>query len=342
MKKFLTISIDVEPDCSPDWTYSNPLGFRGMHEGIARILHPLFGRYGIKPTYLMNNVVMDDPGSVALMNNLPGEYELGTHLHPEFIEPEKEFFDYAGKSARRNSCFYPPEIEREKLVNITRLFERSFGYKPTSFRAGRFSAGPETIRSLWELGYKVDTSVTPHIKWNDATREHPVDFLKAPEQPYFIKEGTITSPGLKKEGMLQVPVTIGLLKRNPIQVLAASGLGFRRKMNWNRRVWLRPAFSRFEDMKALVEQFSRRYQDREAVVFNMMFHNVEVLPGLSPYTSSQASCDGYLEELERFFVYCKMQDVASIGLSDTYGLFAEKPVIQMTGASRESVINMII
>jgi hypothetical protein len=342
MKKFLTISIDVEPDCSPDWSYSNPLGFRGMHEGIARILHPLFGRYDIKPTYLMNNVVMEDPGSVELMNNLPGKFELGTHLHPEFIDPGKEFFDYAGKSARRNSCFYPPEIEREKLVNITRLFERSFGQKPSSFRAGRFSAGPETIRSLWELGYKVDTSVTPHIKWNDATRERPVDFLNAPEQPYFIKDGTITSPEVKKEGILQVPVTIGLLKRNPIQELAASGLGFRRKINWNRRVWLRPAFSRFEDMKALIDLFTRRYHDREAVVFNMMFHNVEVLPGLSPYTLSQEACDHYLRELERFFAFCNMNDITSIGLSDTYALFTEKPVIQMTATPRDSVNNMII
>ena len=341
MKKFLTISIDVEPDCSPDWSYSNPLSFRGMHEGIAKVLHPLFGKYDIKPTYLMNNVVMDDPGSVELMNNLPGKFELGTHLHPEFIEPQKEFFDYAGKSARRNCCFYPPDIEREKLVNITRLFERSFGHKPTSFRAGRFSAGPDTIKSLLELGYKVDTSVTPHIKWNDATREHPVNFLHAPEQPYFIREGTISSPAQKKEGLLQVPVTIGLLRRNPIQELAASGLGFRRKINWNRRVWLRPAFSRFEDMKALIALYSRRYVDHDSIVFNMMFHNVEVLPGLSPYTLSQEACDNYLRELENFFEFCNINDIASIGLSETYSLFAEKPVIQMAGALRNNVINMI-
>ncbi|RYE58647.1 MAG: hypothetical protein EOP48_03060 [Sphingobacteriales bacterium] len=341
MKKFLTIGIDVEPDCSADWSYSNPLSFRGMHEGIGKILHPLFGRYDIKPTYLMNNVVMEDPGSVELMKNLPGQFELGTHLHPEFIEPERQFSDYAGKSARRNCCFYPPEIEREKLVNITRLFEKSFGHKPTSFRAGRFSAGPNTIQSLRELGYKIDTSVTPHIKWSDSTREQPVDFLSAPEQPYFIKEGTITGEAGEKEGLLQVPVTIGLLKRNPIQELAASGLGLRRKINWNRRIWLRPAFSRFQDMKALIDLYSRRYADREAIVFNMMFHNVEVLPGLSPYTSSQESCDSYLKDLENFFEFCNMQQISSIGLSDTYPLFTEKPVIQMQTTARSNVINMI-
>jgi hypothetical protein len=342
MKKYLTISIDVEPDCSADWSYSNPLTFRGMHEGIGKILHPLFDRSGIKPTYLMNNVVMEDPGSVELMNNLPGEFELGAHLHPEFIAPDKQFADYAGKSARRNCCFYPPDIEREKLANITKLFEKSFGRKPTSFRAGRFSAGPNTMKALLELGYKVDSSVTPHMHWNDLTREQPVDFTRAPEQPYFIREGTIIGKSPEKAGLLQVPVTIGLLKRNPVKELVASALGMRRKINWHKRLWLRPAFSRFEDMKALIDQYSRKYDDREAIVFNMMFHNVEVLPGLSPYTLSQYACDLYLKDLQQFFQYCNSQNIKSIGLTDAYSLFTEKPVIQMKNLSRSNVINMII
>jgi len=341
MKKFLAITIDVEPDCSSDWSYSNPLSFRGMHEGIGKILHPLFGRHQMKPTYLLNSVVMEDRGSVELLNNLPGQFELGTHLHPEFVEPQKKFYDYAGKSARRNSCFYPADIEKEKLVTITRMFEDKFNRKPTSFRAGRFSAGPNTITSLLDLGYKVDTSVTPHINWNDSTREEPVNFTNAPEQPYFIKEGTITGQSAKKEGLLQVPVSVGMLKRNPLQELAASGMGMRRKINWNKRVWLRPAFAKFEDMKALVAQYSRKYQDREAIVFNMMFHNVEVLPGLSPYTITQHACDLYKNDLENFFEFCNAHDIKGICLTDTYNLYREKPVIHMNPNNRSNVINMI-
>ena len=341
MKKFLTITIDVEPDCSSDWSYSNPLAFRGMHEGIGEILHPLFEKYAMKPTYLMNNVVMEDAGSVELMNNLQGDFEIGTHLHPEFIEPHKQFFDYGGKSARRNSCFYPAEVEKAKLTSITRIFEDKFNRKATSFRAGRFSAGANTMKALLELGYKVDTSVTPHINWNDATRERPVNFIDAPEQPYFIKDGTITGESAKKEGLLQVPVTIGLIKRNPLQELVASGMGMRRKINWNKRVWLRPAFAKLEDMKALINQYSHRYADREAIVFNMMFHNVEVLPGLSPYTLTQYACDLYKNDLENLFDFCNIHDIKGICLSDTYSLFKEKPVIQMKNNSRPNVINMI-
>ncbi len=324
MKKFLTISIDVEPDCSADWSYSNPLQFRGMQEGIGKILHPIFQQYNMVPTYLLNNVVIEDQDSVSFLKDLPGDFELGTHLHPEFIEPDKKFYDYAGKSARMNCCFYPQDIERQKLINITRLFESSFGYKPTSFRAGRFSAGPNTISCLKELGYKVDTSVTPHVKWKDKTREMPVDFREGFEQPYFIKEGTIIDEAEEKNGILQVPVSICLLKRNPLKELLYSGFGARRKINWNRRIWLRPAFSSLIDMKRLVDQYSKKYADREAIVFNIMFHNVEVLPGLSPYTLTQKSCNEYIDVLKGFFSFCNQKGISGIRLSDTYQLFAEK------------------
>ncbi|HXB07294.1 MAG TPA: hypothetical protein VNW04_09265, partial [Puia sp.] len=98
MKKYLAVSIDVEPDCSADWTYSDPLGFKGVSLGIAGRLQPLFNEFDITPTYLINNVVLEDKESVGVFRELPGKYELGTHLHPEFIAPEKKFDAYAGKS----------------------------------------------------------------------------------------------------------------------------------------------------------------------------------------------------------------------------------------------------
>src|SRR5688572_2173397 len=115
MKKYLVITIDVEPDCSPNWSYSSPLAFRGVSEGISQILQPLFNRYGMQPTYLLNNVVIEDDASCEVLRTLDGKYELGTHLHPEFIEPQKTEFDYAGKRGAANCCFYPPDIEFEKL-----------------------------------------------------------------------------------------------------------------------------------------------------------------------------------------------------------------------------------
>lgn len=283
------ITIDVEPDCRPDWVYSNPLEFRGIIEGIAGRLEPLFMRLGVKPTYMVSNVVLDDARSSDILARLNSGAELGSHLHPEFIEPERVYSDYAGRRGLANCCFLPPDLQRAKLGNITSMFERRFGRRPVSFRAGRFSAGPDTFAALAELGYKVDTSVTPHINWKDPTHEHPVDFTDAPEQPYFIG------------GLLEVPVSIGLIRRF-----------FR-----SHTVWLRPVYATPSRMRLLVDSFAEKYGS--GAVMNMMFHNVEVLPNLSPYTSSEAECSRYLRDLEDTLKYLLKSGFESATLSEVYG-----------------------
>lgn len=320
MKKFITLTIDVEPDCTPTWRYSDPLTFRGVEQGIGQRLHPLFRKHQIVPTYLINNVVLEDDKSVEVLRSLPGQFELGTHLHPEFIEPEKEFVDYAGKKGEGNCCFLPPEIEYKKIENITRLFETRFDHQPVSFRAGRFSAGASTIASLEKCGYKVDTSVTPHVKWNDKTRAEAVDFSDAPEQPYLIEPGTILGQS-EKGRLLQVPVSITTAKASLWNELKRTHLGMRDSIrNW-KPVWLRPVYSDLKEMMNLVETYTRKYSDREVMVFNMMFHNVEAMPALSPYTKTEEDCKRYLQLLENFFIYCAEKNITGIKLGDLYDLF---------------------
>jgi hypothetical protein len=320
MNKFLVITIDVEPDCSPTWRYSSPLTFKGVSEGIAQRLQPLFNKYQIAPTYLINNVVLEDNNSCMVLKNLPGKFELGTHLHPEFIEPYKTEKEYAGKKAEANSCNLPPDIEFAKLRSITDLFTTQFGYPPISFRAGRFSAGSNTIDSLAKLGYKVDTSVTPHVNWNDRTRERPVDYTNAREQPYFIQPGTIM--GEEKDGkILEVPVTISL-KRTPFfKELRRTYFGLRHNFESYRPVWLRPVFSGYKEFIQLTQEYSANYRNNDSIIFNMMFHNVEVLPGLSPYTRTEKDCTAYMNLLERFFIYCRDNNIRGITLSDVYSQY---------------------
>lgn len=322
MKVFLVVTIDVEPDCTTTWQYSKPLSFKGVSIGIKERLQPLFIKYGITPTYLINNVVLEHDGSVAILSTLDGQYELGAHLHPEFIEPLKQYSDYAGKRGLANCCFYPPDIEYEKIKNITTLFKDCFQYHPTSFRAGRFSAGPNTIKSLVSLGYKIDTSVTPHILWNDATREKPVDFRNAKEQPYFVKAGSILDEDTKGE-LLEVPVSIVNKKANVLKELTKSLYRFQFSLRKTIPVWLRPFYSTNEEFRDIVQNTIQCYSNRGFVVLNMMFHNVEVLPGLSPYCKNESDCRDYLNQLSEFFQYCNEYGIESIAISDLYKLYRE-------------------
>ncbi|HUQ66137.1 MAG TPA: hypothetical protein VM101_08285 [Flavitalea sp.] len=322
MNKYLVITIDVEPDCSANWTYSSPLTFRGVHEGIAKRLQPLFIKYNYSPTYLINNVVLEDKRCCEILKNLKGRFELGTHLHPEFIEPAKTEWNYAGKKGEANCCYYPPEIEYAKIKNITELFTQQFGYLPVSFRAGRFSAGTNTIESLDKLGYKVDTSVTPHVNWNDKTRERPVDYSHAPDQPYRVKELTLLEAD-KNGRILEIPVTIANRKVSLFSELKRTYLGMRHKIERRRPVWLRPVFSDLTDFISLIDEFSHKYSENDNIVYNMMFHNVEVMPGLSPYAHSESDAAAYLSQLENFFIYCKQNNIQGITLHDAYQLYAK-------------------
>lgn len=316
---YIIISIDVEPDCTKTWNYSNPLTFNGVLTGINNILQPLFNKYNFPPTYLINNVVLEDENSVNVFRKLEGDFELGTHLHPEFIEPEKSEHNYAGSRGKANCCFYNPEIEFLKIQNITDLFVKKFGYRPLSFRAGRFSAGKNTIKSLSSLGYKVETSVTPNLVWDDETRATPVSYLNVPLQPYRVSESSF--PQQDDFGsMIEVPVTIITKKLNVIERMV-SFLKKPFKISPLKHVWLRPHYSTLNDLISIYEDLINNNDEEDDIFLNMMFHNVEVLPSISPYNLTQEDCDKYLTTLDAFLSFCSKNGAKGIKLSDVANLY---------------------
>jgi hypothetical protein len=298
--KYLCVTIDVEPDCSPSWRYSDPLTFDGVRKGITDRLQPLFGALGVRPTYLLNNVVLEDSESLAALAALGGGAEFGAHLHPEFIEPEKRYGSYGGVKAEANLCSLGPDLEFRKIERITRLFQDRLGVTPRSFRAGRFSAGTHTIRSLERLGYLVDSSVTPGVLWDDPSREIPVDFRGAPPYPYRVGETILDED--PRGSVLEVPVSICVIRR-----------WFRPRL-----LWLRPKLSSSRELRAVARACADAQQHRSMQVLNMMFHNVEILPGLSPYTRTEGECREYLNTLRAFLIFALREGFASVTLSELY------------------------
>jgi hypothetical protein len=305
---YLIVTIDVEPDCTPTWHYSNPLQFKGV-----------FDKYNITPTYLINNVVLENDEAVAVFKSLGEKAELGTHLHPEFIEPNIEFENYAGKKGEANCCFYEPQIERQKLINITQLFKRQFGYNPQCFRAGRYSAGKNTIAVLGELNYKVDTSVTPGICWDDKTREQPVNYSSCSTQPYWVDPTSFPAASGKSK-ILEVPITI---TNKPVYTLRKLARFIKTGSTRSFLIhnWLRPHFSSLSKLKEVVTNVEKNFEANNDVILNMMFHNVEVMPGLSPYCITAKDAKEYLAALEGFLLFCKSKGIKSAKLSSVYDKF---------------------
>ena len=83
------------------------------------------------------------------------------------------------------------------------MIAKNIGVRPVSYRAARFGADLDTIKSLEKLGYKVDSSVTPQINWSSSGGPN---HSKAPQQPYFVSTDAFYSPGTST--ILEVPISI--------------------------------------------------------------------------------------------------------------------------------------
>lgn len=300
-KIVVTITIDTECDHDPQWARSNPITFRSINEGLPERLQPAFEQVGAIPTYLLTVEVLEDANCVETLKNLKGSHEYGTHLHAAFIEPEKKFHDYAGVDSPDFQCNYAPETEFLKLQNLTNLFENQLGYRPTSFRAGRFGASNHSIDSLQRLGYKVDTSVTPHLQWREPNGV--VDFRGAPEQPYFPEQGTIIQVGEpSSERLLEVPVTVKpRLLRDPR--------------------WFRPWFATVDQMKDVFSYHLKKHKTQRVLSINMMFHSMEIIEQASPYPQSQADVQRFIDTMSETLSWCASEGASFEPLSALHDLY---------------------
>jgi hypothetical protein len=306
-RSYLCVSIDCECDKGAGWRSQRPLAFQGIAEGIGARLHPLFLRYGAKPTYLLSPEVMRDPRSVELLAGLRAA-ELGAHLHGEYAEPGA-FEPEVTEVFQRD---YPRDLEAQKLAYLTDLFARAFGRKPTSFRAGRFGVGENSIGLLEELGYAVESSVTPFIDWS-SKGARGLSFVGAPTQPYRPSAKDAGTRGSSQ--ILEVPITIRppLFGRLPL-------VGKRIEPRWLRPTRGSPT-SIVRVAKDAITEATKAAPD-VPVVLNAMFHNVEVIPGASPYAASESAAARILGRLEALLGFAAREGIDVVGLSDVPGIFA--------------------
>ncbi len=305
MLTHLLVTLDVECDKSPSWRSQDPLSFRGVTEAIPKLLQPLFRRFGVRPTYLLSPEVIADRSCVAALGAL-ADVELGTHLHGEYIGPAPQAEAIAGSLTWAMQGDYPAEVERAKLAQLTERFAQQFGYAPTAFRAGRFGIGPETGRWLFELGYRVDSSVVPHVCLRNPEGKERPDFRACPERPYFAgPRHDLFAVG--DSPLLEVPVT----------VLADGVLPLARPM-WpgaqcGGPTWFRPVYADAQTLVEIIRIVSSQQPGRPLV---MMFHNIELVANASPYSQSEAEVERFMQLLEVTFAAAQQAGVIPVTLSE--------------------------
>src|SRR5580658_4448688 len=110
-ERALIVTIDTEVDKDCRWRISDPASFSSVRHGIPDILSPLFDEFGVEPTYLLSPEVIEDGPCGEILAGLD-RAELGTHLHPEFVAPERTLDSrtMAGRPANAVQCAYSPAI----------------------------------------------------------------------------------------------------------------------------------------------------------------------------------------------------------------------------------------
>jgi hypothetical protein len=211
----------------------------------------------------------------------------------------------------------PYSTVSKKIKFLTNQITKSLGVVPRSFRAGRWGFGPQVAAAIRELGYSVDTSVTPLVDWSAYSGP---DFRAAPPSSYQFNP-TDVQLAVPNGSLLEVPATIGFLQNNYAlcrRINSWRGIASRLHIHGileraglvNLR-WLSPEHSSGKDMVTL----AKATLQQGASYLNMTFHSTTLLPGKSPYVRAESDLNSFLENMEMVLKFAAKEGLIFSGLS---------------------------
>ncbi|MCA9543411.1 MAG: hypothetical protein KC613_03445 [Myxococcales bacterium] len=286
----LLLTVTVESD-RPRGQVNARTAFENL-AGVAR-LGRLCERFGVRPTWLVSWPVMRHAEREQL-DALARLGEVGTCLQPWVTPPFR-----AQEDRLRPVCpaAIPASAVAEKMAELTRCFEETFGGAPTAHRAPSAGLDGATLQALERHGYLVDSSATPHLEGPVGAR---ADWRRAPEVPWFPDRQVPATRG--SSPVLEVPVTIEWDRPVPSLMRLAldrwSDEGTAGKL---RRQVARPR--RLDplalDAKAL-RGLAERTVARGIPCLNMPLRSRELVPGCSARALKAEDVDRLFHTLEAF------------------------------------------
>jgi hypothetical protein len=324
----LIVSLDAEAD--NQWDHGRPLTTENVR--FWQPFQRLCEKYGIPPTYLITSEIAADPRAIQFLHPLveAGKAEVGAHLHPWTTPP---YLDRPGLGFNDDLHLFPSELPKDllraKCVYLTEQIEAAIGKRPTSFRAGRFGFDQEHAEILAELGYLVDSSVTPLISWSNTpglTRKGGPDFSDKPAYPFEIQTRN-------SHKLFEIPITILITNKflqkhlgwlRAYQWLQGKQNGRFIRLNWlpAQPVWLRPLPD--TSLRRLCKGWSTADAMKMPAAV-MMFHSSELMPGGSPYRLTEETVQRLLFLLEEFFKFAQKNRGEGMTLTEVSKMIAQNP-----------------
>ena len=267
-------------------------------QGLAQ---EIFARHGIIPTYVVDYPVATTPAAVAVLKSFSdrGACRIGAHLHPWVNPPHLEIVS-ATNSYPGN---LPPALERAKLTALTEAIVQSFGIAPVVYKAGRYGVGSATARILEELGYQIDVSVVP---FTDFSHDGGPDFSRIGFQPAWFGE---------RGSLLEIPLSCGfcglLRSLGPTLFSGVGGStgmrlhlpGLLARSGLLERIRLTPEGV---DLAANI-RLARSLYEQGCRIFSFTYHSPSLVPGMTPYVSSDRELAAFLDSMDRFFAFFRQE-----------------------------------
>ena len=300
---YFVMTIDTEEEW--DWKDSFPKNNFSV-TNTRKI--PKFQRFcnelGVKPTYLIDYPVVTDEESVDYFKEPfeAGQCEIGGHLHPWCTPPVKEEVNV------RNSHIVnlPVELVKKKLANLTKEIRSRFGLHPVSFRAGRWGVNGRLLKVLAQEGYKADTSVRPFHQDIGFSYQNAVEIPYWPDFDNCLKSGTQrevfelpASTGFTVKNFKVANKVFSILARNPFKHLHI--IGILSRLCILQKVSLCPEQMGSREMISCVKTYLRK----KNTFLNMNFHSSSLLPGGSPYVSSESDETAFYKRIKDVIVYLR-------------------------------------
>jgi hypothetical protein len=280
----------------------------------------------LRPLYAVDFPVATQEAGARPLREIhdAGRCEIGAHLHPWVTPPLDEEVN-ARNSYPGN---LPRELERGKISTLLEAIEGALGVRPRSYKSGRYGFGPNTAATLLELGFEVDLSPLPAF---DLSADGGPDWSRAPVEPREIRPGLLAIPATSAfTGFARgaAPGLHRLAAAPPFSWLAAPAILSR--TGALERLMLSP--EGFDH--AHHRRLTRALLDRGVDVFCFTLHSPSLKPGCTPYVTSLAERDQFLDTCRRYFDFF-MGEIGGVGMTPLE--FARS--LRTTGSSFPSAVS---
>jgi hypothetical protein len=270
---YLLAGVEAGPGVVPD-----DKGAIARHAEALGVLHDIFVRCRVRPTYLATRAMAEDKPSAAFLAQLiaGGHCEIGAHHVPADAGRSMVAGRGNGGAVARDPATRASPSFEEELAELTDAIVAAVGRRPLSYRSGNFRLPPSHVSTLEKAGYRVDSSVAPLLAQGPRSR-----LASVPTAPYFLSYDDVLRAGASN--VLEIPISAIVgpdlprwLRRTWVHVpFAAAACWFLQRIGVETVVSLQPALVELERMKRL----AACVRAERVPVLNVVFRSSEAMAG---------------------------------------------------------------